>query len=453
MRIYLFKRLLTFLPALLLLSLITFSISRCQPVSPVEKGCQQGDQPGRWAEYLDCVERKRSLYHLDRPAFYMTLRSLAAPDTLEQVFRPGHREALERLLARSGNWPRVEALHRSLLRLEAEAMRHPPFPGQLELIARVQNACREHRTAELRRYGASFRQPGPLPPRLSAAADSFDLALHRWEQEPQHWKKYIPVLRWHGWNNQYHHWLIDFLGGDPGRQMSDDRPLAPRLAPALARSASLGGISLLLIYLLGIPLGILSARFAGRWPDRLSSGFWLALDTLPAFMVAVLLVHLALEGILPLPYRYRPGNVTSMVLPVAALSVGGIAWLSRNLRAALLEVLPSDYIRSARAAGFSQRSLYFRWGLRNALSPAITLLALLLPSMAGGALVVEQIFDYDGMGLLLKEAASYNERYLLMALFGIGSLLTLSAYLAADLLIAYLYPTLRLQNAPEAPEI
>lgn len=449
MRAYLLKRLLMFFPSLLLLSLITFSISRCQPVSPVKMGCLQGGQPGRWAEYLDCVERKRAYYRLDRPAFYVEITSLATPDTLNRVFRPGHREALERMLARSGNWPRVDALHRSLRRLESAAMTHPPFAGQLDLINRVQNAYSSHQPPELRSYGESFRQQG-APPLILAAADSFNLALRRWEQEPQRWKNYIPCLRWHGWDNQYHHWLAGLLRGDLGRLMASDEPVAPLLAPDLRRSAVLGGIGLLLIYLLGIPLGILAARFAGRWPDWLSSGFWTALDTLPAFVVAVLLMNLAFTGIVPLPYRYQSGNAASMILPAAALSIGGIAWLSRNLRAALLEVLPADYIRSARAAGFSQRSLYFRWALRNALSPAIVLLALLLPSLAGGALVVEQVFDYAGMGLRIQEAARNNERYLLMAIFGISSLLTLGAYLAADLLQAYVYPKTRQRHASEA---
>jgi peptide/nickel transport system permease protein len=133
-----------------------------------------------------------------------------------------------------------------------------------------------------------------------------------------------------------------------------------------------------------------------------------------------------------------------LVLPTAVLALGGIAGWSRYMRAAMLETISSDYVRTAHAKGLSNRSVWFRHGARNAIVPLATFLGPTLVSFLGGAVITETIFGWPGIGRLLVEAVSGQDYPLIMASVVIGAVLTIIGYLISDILYAAFDPRIRL---------
>jgi peptide/nickel transport system permease protein len=132
-----------------------------------------------------------------------------------------------------------------------------------------------------------------------------------------------------------------------------------------------------------------------------------------------------------------------LVLPVTMLSMAWIAWYSRFLRASMLEVIHSDYIRTARAKGLRERIVMYRHALRNAAIPLVTLMALDLPALFGGALFTEMIFSWPGMGRLFWDAARARDYPILLAIVLVNSVLIVFSNLLADVIYAYLDPRIR----------
>ena len=136
-------------------------------------------------------------------------------------------------------------------------------------------------------------------------------------------------------------------------------------------------------------------------------------------------------------------RVKHLILPVTAGALGWIAWYSRFMRSSMLDVIHQDYLRTARAKGANQRIVLFRHALRNALIPLVTLFALDLPYIFGGAVFIETIFAWPGMGRLYYQAATQRDYPLLVAILIIGAGLMILSNLLADLLYAYLDPRIR----------
>jgi peptide/nickel transport system permease protein len=142
------------------------------------------------------------------------------------------------------------------------------------------------------------------------------------------------------------------------------------------------------------------------------------------------------------PFSIRD-RLAHLVLPVLTGALGWVAWYSRFLRSSLLEILPQNFLRSARARGLSERSVIFKHALSNALIPIVTLLALDLPYIFTGAVLVETIFSWPGMGRLYYQAAVERDYPLLMAVLIIGAAFIIFSNLLADILYAYLDPRVR----------
>jgi peptide/nickel transport system permease protein len=138
-------------------------------------------------------------------------------------------------------------------------------------------------------------------------------------------------------------------------------------------------------------------------------------------------------------------RVVHLILPVATGALGWIAWYSRFLRSSMLEVIHQDYIRTARAKGLGNWKVLYKHALRNALIPLITLLALDLPYIFGGAIFVEFLFAWPGMGRLYYQAALQRDYPILMAVLIIGAGFIILSNLLADIIYAYLDPRIRLE--------
>ncbi len=259
---------------------------------------------------------------------------------------------------------------------------------------------------------------------------------------------------------QYLLWVERIFKLDFGTSYKDHRPVWDKIAERLPITIQLNIISIFLVYLIAIPCGIYSATRPGTMADRVMTLGFFFLYSLPSFWVAVLLIMLLGGGdYLDLFPIYGISSIGSerlslvpwlidrawhLVLPVFCLTYGGLAYLSRLMRAGMLEVIREDYIRTARAKGLSERVVIYKHALRNALLPIVTLLAFLLPAMFGGSVIIESIFSVPGMGQLGFEAVLSRDYPVIMAITAISGFLTLAGLLISDILYAALDPRIKL---------
>ena len=260
---------------------------------------------------------------------------------------------------------------------------------------------------------------------------------------------------------QYILWVKRIFTLDFGFSYKDHRNVWDKISERLPITIQLNIISIFLVYLIAIPCGIYSSTHEGSFADKILTVGFFFLYSLPSFWVAVLLIMLFGGGdfwdIFPVygissigseTMRLMPWLIDRMwhlVLPVACLTYGGLAYLSRLTRASMLEVIREDYVRTARAKGLSERVVIFKHAFRNALLPLITLLAFLLPSMFGGSVIIESIFSVPGMGQLGFESVLSRDYPVIMAITAISAFLTLIGLLISDILYAALDPRIKLE--------
>jgi peptide/nickel transport system permease protein len=257
---------------------------------------------------------------------------------------------------------------------------------------------------------------------------------------------------------QYLQWVKKIAVLDLGVSFSTDRrPVADKILERLPITILLNALSMLLILLIAIPLGVLAAVYQDSLFDRVTSVFVFIGFAIPTFWLALLamiffgvqLGWLPISGIRSLNYEYLPPGmalwdlVKHLILPVLLSAFGGLAGLSRYMRANMLEVIRQDYIRTARAKGLSERVVIFRHALRNALLPVITILGLSIPGLIGGSVIFETIFAIPGMGQLFYMAVMARDYPVVMGILFIGAILTLLGNLIADGSYAVADPRIR----------
>ncbi len=257
---------------------------------------------------------------------------------------------------------------------------------------------------------------------------------------------------------QYWHWLERLAHLDFGESFAaDHRPVLDKIAERLPVTLWINVLAMAFIFLLAIPIGVASAVRKDSWFDRAMTvfvfigfaipGFWLGLLLMIAF--GVQLNWLPVSGLHDYDWRQmdfwaRQGDLAQhLILPVFVSAIGGIAGMSRFMRSGMLEVIRADYITTARAMGVPERRIRYRYALKNALLPIITLLGLSVPGMIGGSVIVEQLFSIPGMGMLFYGAVMARDYPLVMGITVIGAVLTLLGNLLADLAYAWADPRIR----------
>lgn len=246
------------------------------------------------------------------------------------------------------------------------------------------------------------------------------------------------------------------LRGDFGRSFQYREEPLRLIAERLPASIELNIAVLLVSVSLGVTVGVLAAIWRGGLFDNASRVLAVIGSSVPDFWMAFILILVfgaPLLDLLPMGGRCAPTRggcppiflrLEYLVLPTVVLALGGIAGWSRFMRAAMLENVSSDYIRTARAKGLSPRLVWSRHTLRNALIPVATFLGPTITSLLGGAVIIETIFSWPGVGRLLLQAVTSQDYPLVMASIVIGSLLTILAYLISDILYAVFDPRIRL---------
>lgn len=243
-----------------------------------------------------------------------------------------------------------------------------------------------------------------------------------------------------------------------GYSQSMHRYVGDVIRDVLPRTLLLMGVALLLSFVVGIAAGALQAMRHNTWIDRALSGVLLLFYSIPDFWLA-LVILLAFAYWIPIfpaggmidqvmhdymSFGARIGDVLQhLILPALTLTLLGAAGIARYQRSALLEILPQDFVRTARAKGLSEHTVILKHALRNALLPAITLLGLSLPSLIGGAFFVEKVFSWPGMGYVAANAINARDYDLVTGTVIVGGVMVTFGSLVADFLYALADPRLR----------
>ncbi len=257
---------------------------------------------------------------------------------------------------------------------------------------------------------------------------------------------------------QFGRWMSRFVRLDFGESYDQKRPVIDIIFERLPKTLTLNAISLSLIYLVAVPLGIFSAVRKDTTVDRASTLLLFVLYSLPSFWVGSMLI-LAFTGqdaflwdlfpshhfsSLDADKLTRWGQVKDVaahiVLPVICLTYVELAYVSRQMRTGLLDVIRQDYVRTARAKGLPEQRVILKHALRNGLIPIVTLAAALLPVMFGGSVIIESIFTIDGLGKMAFDAINKRDYPIIMANLVIGAFLTLLGILIADIAYAVVDP-------------
>ncbi len=289
---YLLKRVLIFIPTLMVISLVTFMLSIMAPGDPVESMLNKmsggdGQASNKLATENSYIETRHVL-GLDLPVFYFSLSNAASCDTMHRIAKPAHREALERLTFEYGNWEQISEYYHQTRAFELEAYYVERNDSNSTALGRTKDKLASMLYADkgddinklfddIEAYIAQGNGMETLMPKFEKTKAAWNNVLAT--QDPS--KKYIPAIHFYGLNNQYHRWITNFMVGDFGISYQDKRPVASVLWDALGWTVMISLISIILSYLIAIPIGVRSAITKGSKSERAITVFLFILYSLP----------------------------------------------------------------------------------------------------------------------------------------------------------------------------
>lgn len=268
---------------------------------------------------------------------------------------------------------------------------------------------------------------------------------------------YYPMIRWHGFDNQYHIWIASFFKNNMGTSIVDGRMVAEKIISSLKWTMMIVFISIILSMLAGVPLGMLAAVKDGKPIDLIVTTILYALYATPIFWLATMLVvffttseYGSWTNIFPAPFfRVRSGvgfwptfssNLNQIILPVLCLFLTNLAVIARLSKTALLTEKNKPYVVALRAKGLHMNGVYWRHLIPNAMIPLITLVSNYIPGALAGSLIIEVIFNIPGMGRLMYDSLFYADWDVVFAIVLMISVLTSVILLISDMLYNWVNP-------------
>ncbi len=471
MLLYLIKRLLLFIPTLMVVSLVAFLISIHAPGDPTDQLAAEQSAGADQVSMRQLKQEIREKLGLNLPVFYVSLVTRADIDTVYRITDADQRDMLVRLSRHSGQPGITMQWFASLMKTDSFATVFDPqkvnlsSQGYLAQVDRIRSLLRQiSRTSDPNIREARGDSLESLLSTTSGMADvraswRETIQLYaRLENERIAWKQWIPALDFHGTENRYHRWLFGhgdemkgILKGDFGVSYRDGRKISDIILPKMKWSLSIALGSLLLAWLISIPLGLVSAYRLGGWFDHISGALVFLFWSVPGFFLGtLLLLWFANPDFLDWfpsggvkdpasfdpewPFHQRIAHyLPYLVLPVLTYTLGALAFISRQIRAGIRKELQKDYVRTARAKGLSERRVLIVHAFRNTLIPLITIMGQYLPLLFAGSIVIETIFSIPGMGLEIYESIIANDYPMIVTLFTLFGFLTMLGFLLADI--------------------
>ncbi len=272
---------------------------------------------------------------------------------------------------------------------------------------------------------------------------------------------YYPIIRWHGFDNQYHVWITSFFKNKMGTSIVDGRNVAEKIISSLKWTMMIVFISIILSMLAGVPLGMLAAAKDGKLLDLMITTILYALYATPIFWLATMLVvffttseYGSWTNIFPAPFfRVRSGdgfwisfssNLYQIILPVLCLFLTNLAVIARLSKSALITEKNKPYVLALRAKGLKMRGVYWKHLIPNAMIPLITLVSNYIPGALAGSLIIEVIFNIPGMGRLMYDSIFYADWDVVFAIVLMISVLTSMILLLSDILYIWVNPKISL---------
>lgn len=252
---------------------------------------------------------------------------------------------------------------------------------------------------------------------------------------------------------QYFVWLSQLLKGNMGYSIRSYQPVAGMIAEHLGPTLLLMGISLLVSLCIAIPAGIYSAVHQYSKGDYAVVTFSFLGSSIPSFFMALLLIYIFTVklGVLPSSGMITLGTeggfadvAKHMVMPVMVLAFSLAGSNIRYIRSAVLEILQQDYLRTARAKGIGRWKVIYKHALRNALVPIVTVIGMQIPMLFGGAVIIEQVFSWPGLGLMTMSAITARDYPVIMGVCLLSAVVVLLANLVTDIVYALVDPTIQL---------
>ncbi|MBD1395885.1 ABC transporter permease [Pontibacter sp. JH31] len=453
---YLLKRLLLVIPALWLIASLVFLLSKLMPGTYGSQQLQQSDA-GYYSKGDPESREKAFRQYLrktgqDLPLFYFSVTSLPEPDTLHLIYPETERLFLKRMAWLYGDWTLVSAFYSSLQQLEGSLTATERKSIQPHMHALYQHTRSEQLSSAVDSIASTLAASTDPLRRLQAST-------HTLLDTREEYAYVLPDFRWHGPDNQYHHWMRHLFEGELGTSYRDGRPVVALLVEAIGNTWWLMFISMGLATLISLELAMLMVRRHGRIWRRSVLPALFFLDSIPLFVLAMLLlVLLASPAFLQLFPVYGMGYYTEvslswlqamnqwllfMALPMVCLVLANLPYLTNQFYHALAGTASQDYTRTARAKGLSESGVIRRHMLRNALLPIITLLSDFLPALVAGAVIIETIFAIPGIGRLLIDSVMARDYPVMVGIVVLVALFKLLAHLLSDLLYALADPRIR----------
>ncbi len=458
---YLIKRILLFLPSLWIITLLGFYLSKLAPGDPVALALGEIDQDRIVNE--NAYIHKRKELGLDKPLFYFAIAALSETDTLYKIHRPQWRDFADYWTFYTGNWQWVNNLLYQIQTLKSQ-------------IAADETLSKENKTIlfSLIEQFVITKSPSAILDLLTKmkllihdtssqkAYDDLKIHVQQIESSKTLWKNYIPVIHFYGLDNQYHTWLCRVLVGDFGISYTDQRPIHTKIMEALFWTVIINFFSILIVYGLGIYLGVISAAYYGQNKEKVISAVTLILYSLPSFWVGSMLIMILgawlkwfpISGVQSIAHTanwnffYRLIDwAHHLILPVLCLSYGSIAFLTKQMQNAMLETLSLDFIQTAKAKGLSKKTVIWKHAFWNSLFPMITLFANIFPGMVGGSVIIETIFSLPGMGFLLYQSIYARDYPVMVAVFTLSGFMTILGILVSDILYQKIDPRVRFEKS------
>lgn len=482
MATYIIRRLLIMIPTFFGISLIVFVVLNLAPGRP---GAQQrtelaSDAMGSTTQESYRIFREQ--FHLDKPTLFNTRFLLDTADVTERVHQLAgsvDATAAQRIRAQDEleDWGAYAVPHLIAImnqaQAEGEARVRDVAVGMLRLAARrpLVDPFNPRPDDQLRALNRAIDLDNALVRNMSYSANA-----------PEEQRQQV-VRQWNDWyaerkarfhlspmqkasalflETRFANYWSNLLRLDFGVSLVSREPVLTTLIGKLKYSLSLSLGSLLLAYLISIPIGIFSAVKKDSPTDRAMTVSLFMLYSLPSFFVATLVLFFFSQGSDYAALRWFPtggwqsakaneftwlkriGDVLwHLVLPLFCLTYGSLAALSRYMRTGLLEVIRSDYVRTARAKGLPESLVIGKHALRNGLMPILTLLSGLLPAILGGSVIIEYIFGIPGMGLWMIDAIYQRDYNVIMAVQLLSTVLVLVGILLTDLSYALVDPRIR----------
>jgi ABC-type dipeptide/oligopeptide/nickel transport system permease component len=257
-----------------------------------------------------------------------------------------------------------------------------------------------------------------------------------------------------GFVERFVNYAEGFVQGDLGPSYfnrSPQRSVQELLGERIWISTQLGLISLALVYLLGIPLGVIAALNRGTWKDPGLIGGLMVFSAIPslvflplfAWLLVVVLDDFFMLFGFDIPAIWTPGDPASYIIPVIALTIPSLAGMARFVRVSVLTVIDEDYVRTARAKGLGQRAIIYRHVLRNALLPLSTVMGLSIVGVITGAIIIETLYDIPGVGAFMFQSVLQRDFNVLLGFTMLVSSLLIASNLVVDIAYVFIDPRIR----------